>query len=184
MASGLTCDTALNWPPKAALLVGSAPVGRTTIALKTSPCVPDITNMITSLQILPRWGRRSALAAPSSLRTEVCPPTLRHAPAGAWQRAMFWLLAPAPQEAAPAPDRLPAVRNEFTALLADIEGDETCTLRRRIAEARSLRELWHLRAAVYRVIGLAHSQTVAEERLGVLNRHFPTRAPRSQFAPL
>jgi hypothetical protein len=140
--------------------------------------------MITSLQILPRWGRRSTLAAPSSLRTEVCPPTLRHAPSGAWQRAIFWLLAPAPQEAAPAPDRLPAVRNEFTALLADIDGDEARTLCRRIAEARSLRELWHLRAAVYRVIGLAHSQIVAEERLGELNRHFPTRAPRSQLAPL
>lgn len=140
--------------------------------------------MITSLQILPRWGRRSRLAAPSSLRTEVCPPTLRYAPAGAWQRAMFWLLAPSPQDAAPAPGRLPAVRSEFAMLLADIDSDEARALRRHIADSRSLRDLWHLRSAAYRVIGIAHSQRVADERLALLNRHFPTRAPRSQFAPL
>jgi len=140
--------------------------------------------MITSLQILPRWNRRPRLAAPSSLRTEVCPPTLRHAPDSAWQRAMFWLLAPSPQDAAPALNRLPAVRADFTALLADIDGDEARALRRQIADAHSLRDLWHLRAATYHVIGLARSQGVADERLALLNRHFPTRAPRSQFAPL
>jgi hypothetical protein len=31
---------------------------------------------------------------------------------------------------------------------------------------------------------VAHSQHQAELRLGQLNRHFPTRAPRSGFVPL
>lgn len=140
--------------------------------------------MMKSLQLLPRWGRRSALDAQSSLRVEVCPPSLRQAPASTWQRAVFWLLAPAPYDSSPAPSLLVGVRSDFEALLGDIASDDACALRRRIADARSLRELWHLRADAYRVIGLSHSQRVAEERLARLNRHFPTRAPRSQLAPL
>ena len=140
--------------------------------------------MMKSLPFLSRRSRFSTLEAPSSLRVEVCPPSLRQAPDSAWQRAMFWLLAPAPQDASPAPSRLHAVRGDFTALLADIDTDAARALCRRIADASSLRELWHLRAEAYRVVGLSHSQSVAEERLALLNRHFPTRAPRSQFAPL
>jgi hypothetical protein len=97
---------------------------------------------------------------------------------------MFWLLAPAPQEASPPPDRLPAVRTEFLATLSDLGGDDVERLRQRIGQARSLRELWHLRAEIYRVVGVARSQAEAEQRVALLNHHFPTRAPRSQFAPL
>ena len=140
--------------------------------------------MMKSLPFLSRRARRSTLEAPSSLRVEVCPPSLRQAPDSTWQRAMFWLLAPAPQDASPAPSRLHAVRSDFTALLADIDTDAARALCRRIADAGSLRELWHLRAEAYRVIGLGYSQSVAEDRLARMNRHFPTRAPRSQFAPL
>lgn len=135
--------------------------------------------------LLSRWHRRSTLIDPSSLRIEVQPPSLRFAPEGsAWQRFMFWLLAPAPHEAAPPPNRLPGVRTEFLATLSDIDGDEVERLRRRIRDTRSLRELWHLRAETYRVVGVHHSQSEAEQRLSLLNRHFPTRAPRSQFATL
>ena len=140
--------------------------------------------MTRSLTLLPRRSRRSTLDAQSSLRIEVCPPSLRQAPAGTWQRAIFWLLAPAPHDASPAPSRLHAVRDDFGAALADIHDGRARSLRQRIADARSLRELWHLRAEAYRVIGLCHSQSVAEDRLARLNRHFPTRAPRSQFGPL
>lgn len=133
-----------------------------------------------------RWQRRhSTLLDPSSLRVEVQPPSLCYAPQGsAWQRFMFWLLAPAPHEAAPPPNRLPGVRTDFLATLSDFDGDDVEQLRRRIRDTRSLRELWHLRAETYRVVGVHHSQAQAEERLSLLNRHFPTRAPRSQFATL
>ncbi len=97
---------------------------------------------------------------------------------------MCWLLAPAPHANAAAPNRLPEVRSEFLATLADIHGPDADALRRRIHDARTLRELWHARAEIYRVVGVAFSQFQAEERLGPLNRHFPTRAPRSQFALL
>jgi hypothetical protein len=73
---------------------------------------------------------------------------------------------------------------EFLATLSDIDSFEADDLRRRIHDARSLRELWHTRADVYRLVGVAHSQFEAQARVDLLNRHFPTRAPRSQFAPL
>jgi hypothetical protein len=137
-----------------------------------------------SIALLPRFGRRSTLSDSSSLRTEVCPPSLQHMPGTAWQRLMFWLLAPAPHEAAPPLSRLPAVRAEFAATIADIDHAEAESLRHRIAASVSLRELWHLRSAIYRLVGVVHSQSEAERRLALLARHFPTRSPRSQFAPL
>lgn len=118
------------------------------------------------------------------MRVESVPPSLRCAPASGWQRVMFWLMAPTPQSAAPPLNRLPNVRTDFMAALADIGTDDAQRVRQRVHEARSLRELWHVRAELFSVVGLAHSQTEAEQRLILLNRHFPTRAPRSQFAPL
>ncbi len=141
--------------------------------------------MLRALSPFSRWNRRSTLCDPSSLRIEVCPPSLRCAPDGSvWQRLMFWLMAPAPRHAAPPVNRLPGVRMEFLATLADIDSEEADALRLRIRDTRSLRELWHTRAEVYRVVGVAHSQDQAEARVNLLNRHFPTRAPRSQFATL
>ena len=137
-----------------------------------------------SIALLSPLGRRSTLADPSSLRMEVCPPSLCHAPGSAWQRLMFWLLAPAPYQAAPPLSRLPSVRTDFLAALTDTDGRDADRVRHRISGARSLRELWHLRSDVYRVVGLTHSQGEAERRLTLLARHFPTRSPRSQLAPL
>jgi hypothetical protein len=136
------------------------------------------------LHLFSRWGHRSNFAAPSSLRVEVCPPSLRHAPESAWNRLMFWLMAPAPQDSAPPLNRLPGVRAEFIACLADVHHEQVEALRGRVHAARSLRELWHLRTEVFHLVALDHSQHEAEARLTDLNRHFPTRAPRSGFAPL
>jgi hypothetical protein len=148
-------------------------------------------HMLRSLSLLPRLprfqrlGRPSTLLAPSAFRVEVRPPSLRYAPGGSiWQRVMFWLMAPAPQQAAPPLNRLPVVRAEFLATLQDVQTEGAVALRWRIHQAHSLRELWHLRSDVYSTVGMAHSQAQAEERVNRLNRHFPTRAPRSQFAPL
>lgn len=135
------------------------------------------------LRLLTRWGPPSTLSVPASSRIEVCPPSLRHAPASRWQRLLFWLLAPAPQDAAPPINRLPGVRDDFLACLDDVHLPGAEGLRRSIHDARSLRELWHLRAEVYNTVGRAHSQAVAQLRLERLNRHFPKRAPRTGFVP-
>jgi hypothetical protein len=127
---------------------------------------------------------RSSAEGPSSQRLEVRPPSLRQAPESWLGRFWFWLAAPEPQQASGPVSRLPAVRKDFRAALLDLPADRAADLMRRIELTRSLRELWHLRADVYRVVAIAHSQTVAEARLAALNCHFPTRAPRSGFAPL
>jgi hypothetical protein len=97
---------------------------------------------------------------------------------------MFWLMAPAPRAAAPPLSRLPAIRDDFLETLSDIRTLDAKMLADRIGFARSLRELWHLRTEVYRVVAVARNQAEAEGRLAELNRHFPTRSPRSAFAPL
>lgn len=131
-----------------------------------------------------RLGARSTLADASSSRVEVCPPSLCHAPDSSWQRFMMWLLAPAPAHTAMPLSRLPAVRADFLQCLHDVPTHAAAPLAQRIDAARSLRDLWHLRTEVYRVVSLAHSQGEAERRVASLNPHFPTRAPRSGFAPL
>lgn len=133
---------------------------------------------MTPLRLFPLWRPRSTLSTPSAFRVEVRPPSLRHAPASLGQRLLFWLLAPAPQEAAPPINRLPGVKVDFLACLNDVASVPTSTLRSSIEAACSLRELWHLRAEVYNCVGRAHSEVEAERRLQRLNRHFPTRAPR------
>jgi hypothetical protein len=80
--------------------------------------------------------------------------------------------------------RLHAVRDEFLATLHDIRTQEVALLVHRIGVARSLRELWHLRPQVFRLVALRFSEAEAQCRLDRLNRHFPTRSPRSGFAPL
>jgi len=133
---------------------------------------------------IPRLSRTPAFAASSRIRLEVRPPSLRHEPSSPWQRVMFWLLAPAPMDSAPPLHRLPALRAEFAACLDDAVGDEVHALAQRIERARSLRDLWHLRADIFNCVARQHSQLEAEARLATLNRHFPTRSPRSGFAPM
>jgi hypothetical protein len=132
-----------------------------------------------------RFGRRiSTLPTMSNSRLKVSPPSLRLAPEGLWPRLMLWLMAPSPNAVTQPLNRIPAVRTDFTATLADVGSEDADALRWRISQARSLRELWHLRADVFRVVGVAHNQSEAEQRVALLSRHFPARAPRSQFAPL
>ena len=97
---------------------------------------------------------------------------------------MFWLIAPAPQDAAPPLNRLPVVQDDFQQALADVDEAKAYPLSCRIAQARSLRELWLLRTDIYTLIAQQRSELEAAQRLSRLNRHFPTRAPRSGFAPL
>ncbi len=135
-----------------------------------------------SLLLRPRY--RDSLASRLGWRPEVCPPSLRHAPSSPWQRLCFWLLSPGPLRASPPPHRLPPVRRAFLDTLGDIADPAAGTLADRIGHAHSLRDLWHLRAEVFNVVARFHSQHEAEQRLAQLNCHFPTRAPRSGFAPL
>lgn len=73
---------------------------------------------------------------------------------------------------------------EFIDSVADIPGPRCAELQRRIRSAQSLHDLWHLRSDIFALVSHEHDQAQAQERLARLNRHFPTRASRSGFAPL
>ena len=147
------------------------------------------------IEILHRLQRRPPRrnVAP---RTEVCPPALqlRTATLGPGWRAGLreWLSTswqaasrdPADITAGVASERLAKVRDEFMQALHDIRTQESGMVQERVRIARSLRDLWHLRPEVFRLVALRHSQAEAHQRLDRLNRHFPTRSPRSGFAPL
>jgi len=135
-----------------------------------------------SLLLRPRY--RDSLAPRIGWRGEVCPPSLRQAPQSAWHRLWFWLMAPGPLQASPSLSRLPPVRQDFRDSVTDICSEAARALCTRIDQARTLREMWHLRTDLYSVVAVHHSQHEAERRLARLNRHFPTRSPRSGFAPL
>lgn len=123
-------------------------------------------------------------------RVEVCPPALlrRAASAPGWRASLRdWLdtgWARSVRQVAqqrPANDPLGAVRAEFLQSLSDIRTQQVGMLAQRINIARSLHELWHLRPEVFKLVALRFSQFEAQTRLDRLNRHFPTRAPRSGF---
>jgi hypothetical protein len=131
--------------------------------------------------------------AANGVRLEICPPALLpDGPPGWTVRLLDWLgqgWHTAPPRITPASDSaksfafatLAAVRLEFIACLDDIPTPQAGDLALRLREARSLRELWHLRADVFNAVSCHRDQREARERLSRLNRHFPARTPRSGF---
>lgn len=127
------------------------------------------------------------LRAGGGMRLEVCPPAVMSAQDPLWTRLLRWISAPAPLQSAAnhlGGRRLQRTRDDFVACLRDIDDAKCKALRQRLQAARTPRELWHLRSAVFQLVSLHHSQREALQRLGALNRHFPTRAPRSGFGTL
>ena len=120
----------------------------------------------------PRRTRASASVAPSTN----LPSRVR-----AWLHGHPWS-APAPGAARDAA-LLPAQR-DFATELADLRSVEAGRLQFAVWRARSLQDLWHLRVAVFAAVAHHHGQHEAEARLLRLNRHFPTRSPRSGLGAL
>jgi hypothetical protein len=131
-----------------------------------------------------RWVHRGAAAPSSTLmhsRIEVCPPQLWPSSLTWRGRVQRWLASTAPWLSEPQRpvNRLAAVKDEFLQALSDLPSASSQHLSDRIARARSLRELWHLRSQAYNEVATARTQAEAERRLARLNRHFPMRAPRT-----
>lgn len=106
-------------------------------------------------------------------RTTVSPPAIWGQAEPVWKLLWGWLRT----SDAPAERRLHILeqaRRDFADALADIPAADASDLRRRGQSARSLRELWHLRADLYSVVACHRSQAEADRRLRLVNRHFPT----------
>jgi len=77
----------------------------------------------------------------------------------------------------PAPSTgLRKVKSEFNSAMWDLQSMRANQVRALVEQARSLRELWHLRADVFRVISVHRGQIEAQLRLDALDSHFPVRS--------
>lgn len=122
----------------------------------------------------PEW------APSSSFRKEVRPPALFARSQPQWRRwvttAWHWLWDEQDLEDHPRVlQGLQQVKTEFMAVVWDLQSYTATRSRESISQARSLRELWHLRADVFRVIAVHRGQAEAYRRMESLNRHFPVR---------
>jgi hypothetical protein len=140
---------------------------------------------------LPVSSGRSRLPASAGSRIESCPPARGETRPSWKQRVRAWLSQALAGTGAPTKPTEPTgatplvlVRLEFATCLDDIHTRHADDLLQRIRRARSLRDLWHLRTDVFNVVSHHAGQHEARTRLARLNRHFPSRAPRSSFAPL
>ena len=87
-----------------------------------------------------------------------------------------------PSAAAGEADALAAARLDFAeALIRSLRTDGAASTLDRIAVARSLHELWHLREEVFSRIARHRDQAEAERRLATLDRHFPRRTRAVAF---
>jgi hypothetical protein len=80
--------------------------------------------------------------------------------------------------------RLHAAKDDFDDALDDLPADAVRDLQMQVDAARSLHELWHLRAGVFGAVARHLDQDAAAQRLLRMNRHFPTRSARSGFIGL
>src|SRR4051794_18113179 len=100
------------------------------------------------------------------VRLEICPPALLPGRPGWSERLRDWMgqgwhsaapsMAPASDGGEFTFESLAAVRLEFIASLNDIPTPQATELALRLRQARSLRELWHLRADVFNAVSCHH----------------------------
>ena len=131
------------------------------------------------------------LAPPASLspdsgasdfrRQETAPPALFRRSQPAWKQwvsgAWRWLWdMDEPELEAVSVTPLNRVRAEFRNAMWDLQSSRADAVRLEIEKARSLRELWHLRADVFKVVSVHRGQNEAQLRIDHLDDHFPVRS--------
>jgi hypothetical protein len=134
----------------------------------------------------PRLIRRLLRQDPghSSLPSRSCvrPPAVWGQAEPVWRSVWDWLRS-SPGHDERRSEALERARGDFSAALQDVPGDAAKDLRRRGQSARSLRELWHLRADLYSMVARHRSQGEADRRLQLVNRHFATSQQTTTVAP-
>lgn len=105
---------------------------------------------------------------------DVRPPSTWGQAAPVWRT--LWQRLRGAAETPDAAALLSAARADFLTALGSLQSPSAVDLALRANHARSLRELWHLRADLYNLIACSHSQGEAERRLVDVNRHFQAQA--------
>lgn len=125
----------------------------------------------------------SNLSGTAARRAGVTPPSQFAPPQPLWKtwaKGLWNWLWDADESSRPlaSPLGLRAIKTEFVASLWDLQSLRANQVRDQIEATRSLRELWHLRADVFKVISTHRGQIEAQLRLDALDSHFPVRASR------
>lgn len=139
---------------------------------------------MSSSRLIRRWWRRGPSAPTSTLaspRVEVRPPALWGQAEPVWHGLWRWLRSGRVEDAAAG--ALDQACADFVSTLQDLDVAGATDLRQRAGHARSLRELWHLRAELYSLIARHVGQSQADVRLATVNRHFPLGAHGVGTAP-
>ena len=136
----------------------------------------------------------SLSAAPAASRHSTAagtPPPRRQADGAPWRRRLgAWLVSvPVAPGSNPLQDWRPSeaktlelrdARSAFRTVLDDIPVQQSEACLESIRAARSMHELWHLRAEVFSLVSRNRTQSEATRRLAVLDIHFPSRVRRGQ----
>jgi hypothetical protein len=127
----------------------------------------------------------TSISGGAGRRAEVAPPSLFSRNRPAWKRVVIdfwcwlWDIDELPRRPATT-SGLGKVKAEFNAALWDLQSLHANEVRDHVEHARSLRELWHLRAQVFKVISVHRGQIEAQLRLDGLDAHFPVKSSRRQ----
>lgn len=78
-------------------------------------------------------------------------------------------------------DAVAAARLDFAQVLDDVHTTAAAMLRDRIALARSMHDLWHLRGELFDQVSLRHDQAEAGRRLAELDVHFARRSTLARW---
>lgn len=134
---------------------------------------------------LPRllWRLLRQEPAPSTLPGRPCvrPPAMWGQAEPVWTTLWNWLRARQGRDERHS-GALDRARHDFAAALQDLPGEAALDLARRGQSARSLRELWHLRADLYSMVACHRSQAEADRRVQLVNRHLPTSTQHNTAA--
>jgi hypothetical protein len=128
-----------------------------------------------SPRFIQRLLRKDAPADAPPSRTFVRPPAIWGQTEPLWKALWGWLRSK-PSFEHRRVSALDAARHDFADALFDLDADDARDLARRSRSARSLRELWHLRAELYSTVSRHRSQPEAIRRLDRVNCHFPVRS--------
>jgi hypothetical protein len=131
----------------------------------------------TEPETVPNEGTPSGLGR----RHQVVPPSLFSRSRPLWKAWVsgFWCWLWDMDELPRAPiatTGLRKVKSEFNSAMWDLQSMRANQVRTMVEQARSLRELWHLRADVFKVISVHRGQIEAQLRLDALDSHFPVRS--------
>lgn len=147
----------------------------------------NVRPLLTSVKCGPAFAEPETVpneGTPSSLgqrRSQVIPPSLFSRSRPLWKAwaTGFWCWLWDMDELPRAPmatTGLRKVKSEFNSAMWDLQSVRANQVRTMVEQARSLRELWHLRADVFKVISVHRGQIEAQLRLDALDSHFPVRS--------